>query len=224
VRALRETGGFVSGCYTPLWASYGTGRVNLLGEAEEVPEDHADLYDARTAENYWSSFEGGQAELITGLLTLPFAAVVNFLESFECTFRLHYDPRQEAEDRAVRDALAGYMDGMMRLPEPFGARRHLPRNGNRNPSHDELGLQLVMSSLGNFATFSETWRSAYGGNNLMLITATSDEPLQQFRMLDMHVSRVAHSRHVSCAIAQIEVQEQEAHTFVLLSRFGRQAM
>ena len=72
-------------------------RVNLLDEAGEVPEDHADLYDA-AREELLEQFQGvGQAELITALLTLPFAAVVNFLEAFDCTFRLHYDPRQEEE-------------------------------------------------------------------------------------------------------------------------------
>lgn len=183
VRALRETGGFVSGCYTPTQGQVMERvRVNLLGEAEEVPEDHAGLYDAARAE-LLEQFQGvGQAELITGLLTLPFAAVVNFLESFECTFRLHYDPRQEAEDRAVRDAMAGYMDGLMRLPEPLGHGDIYRGMEIGIPSHDELGLQLVDVFAGEFRDFFRNNGEALTeGTTSMLITATSDEPLQQFQ-------------------------------------------
>src|SRR3974390_2696362 len=45
VRALRETGGFVSGFYTPTQGQVMERvRVNLIEEAEEVPENHAALY------------------------------------------------------------------------------------------------------------------------------------------------------------------------------------
>jgi hypothetical protein len=183
VRALRETGGFVSGFYTPTQGQVMERvRVNLLEEAEEVPEDHVDLYDAARAE-LLAQFQGiGQSQLITGLLTLPFAAVVNFLESFECTFRLHYDPRQEAEDRAVRDAMAGYMDDLMRLPEPLGHGNLYHGMEIGIPSHDELGLQLVDVFAGEFRDFFRNNREALTeGTTSMLITATSDEPLQQFQ-------------------------------------------
>jgi len=183
VRALRETGGFVSGFYTPTQGQVMERvRVNLLGEAEEVPEAHADLYDAARAE-LLAQFRGvGQSQLITGLLTMPFAAVVNFLEWFECTFRLHYDPRQEAEDRAVRDAMAGYMDDLMRLPKPLGHGDLYHGMEIGIPSHDELGLQLVDVFAGEFRDFFRNNREALTeGTTSMLITTTSDEPLQQFQ-------------------------------------------
>ena len=183
MQALRETGGFVSGFYTPTLGQVTERvRVNLLGEAEEVPEDNADLYRA-AREELLEQFQGvGQANLIKALLTLPFAAVVNFLDSFDCTFRLHYDPRQEEEDRVVRDAMAGYMDALMRLPEPLGhgAIYHGMEIGI--PSHDELGLQLVDVFAGEFRDFFRNNQEALTeGTTRMLITATSDEPLQQFQ-------------------------------------------
>jgi len=110
------------------------------------------------------------------------AAVVNFLDSFECPFRLHYDPRQEAEDRAVRDAMAGYMDGLMRLPEPLGHGDIYRGMEIGIPSHDELGLQLVDVFAGEFRDFFRNNGEALTeGATSMLITTMSDEPLQQFQ-------------------------------------------
>lgn len=186
VRALVETGGFVSGFYTPTHGQVMERvRTNLLlVDAEEVPRDHSRLYEIAQSE-LLAQYQGvGQSELITGLLTMPFAGVVNFLESFGCTFRLQYDPRQEDEDRAVRDAIGEYMDGLMRLPEPIGHGDIYRGMEIGISSHDELGLQLVDVFAGEMRDFFRSNGEALSeGTTSRLITAASDEPLQQFQEL-----------------------------------------
>ncbi len=100
VSALIATGGFVAGFYsTTRGIVMERVRTNLLGEIDRVPEEHAALYDAARTE-LLTEFKGvGQSRLIKQLLLHPFSALSNLLASFDCTFRVRYDPRSQREDQ-----------------------------------------------------------------------------------------------------------------------------
>ena len=119
-RALAEQGGFVSGFYTPTnGLIMEKVRENLIDKAEEVPCDHQYLYDAARQELLTDMCGPGQSDLITKLLFLPVAAFKFMLSSFDCHFRLQYDPRQGDEDRAVRDAIGVGMNLLLNMPPRF---------------------------------------------------------------------------------------------------------
>jgi hypothetical protein len=160
-------------------------RTNLLGEAEEVPAEHRALYEAARRE-LLAQFEGvGQARLITMLLATPAAAVTNLLKSFDCTFRVRYDPRQEEEDQEVRRSVGEYMDGLMRLPDPFGHDGIYLGMDVDTRSQDDLGLQLADIVAGEVREFfRRNPQSLIESSTPRLITATSDEVLQQFERAD----------------------------------------
>src|SRR5216683_5807370 len=118
-------------------------RTNLLDHFDAVPDDHAALFTVSRAE-LLAQFQGvGQAELITRLLLTPFSAVSALLRSFDCTFRVCYDPRQSDEDQYVRDALADFMGRLVRVPDLFGNDTNYLGVDINTRSEDELGLQLA---------------------------------------------------------------------------------
>lgn len=182
VQALIDTGGFVAGFYS---STHGTimerVRTNLLDNLDAVPNDHAALFDTARTE-LLAQFQGvGQAELITRLLLTPFSACSAFLRSFNCTFRVRYDPRQSDEDAQVRNALAGYMATLVNVPQLFGSdQRYLGMDINIH-SEDDLGLQLADVVAGEVRDFFRSTPEALTENaTLTLITPESDEPLQRF--------------------------------------------
>jgi len=182
VHALIETGGFVAAFYS---STRGTimerVRTNLPENAESVPDDHHALFDiART--QLLAQFQGvGQAELITRLLLTPFAAFSAMLLSFDCTFRVRYDPRQSDEDQHVRDALTDYMGHLVNVPELFGGHANYLGMEINIESHDDLGLQLADVIAGEVREFFRSNPEALTEHStLRLITPESDEPLQRF--------------------------------------------
>jgi hypothetical protein len=182
VSSLVETGGFVAGFYS---STLGTimehVRTNLLDHADTVPDDHAALFATAKAE-LLSQFQGiGQAELITHLLLTPLSAFSALLRSFDCTFRVCYDPRQSNEDQQVRDALADYMGRLVRVPDLFGNDTGYLGVDINTRSHDEIGLQLADVVAGEVREFYRSNPDALTESaTLKLITPESDEPLQKF--------------------------------------------
>jgi len=182
VTALVETGGFVAGFYS---STRGTimerVRTNLLDNLEAVPSDHAALFDTAKGE-LLAQFQGiGQAELITRLLLTPFSAFSSLLRSFDCTFRVCYDPRQSDEDQHVRDALADFIGRLVRVPDLFGDDTGYRGMGINTRSVDELGLQLADVIAGEVRGFFRSNPDALTENaTLRLITPESDEPLERF--------------------------------------------
>lgn len=182
VRSLAETSGFVAGFYSSTrGVVMERVRTNLLDGADEVPDDHAALYNAARAE-LLAQFQGvGQSQLITQLLLTPFSAFSALLRSFECTFRVRYDPRQGNEDQVVRDALADYMCCLVRVPELFGDDTGYRGMEINIRSHDDLGLQLADVVAGEVREFFRSNPAPLTESaTLRLIKPGSDEPLQKF--------------------------------------------
>ena len=189
VRSLVETGGFVSGFYTPTHGHVMERvRTNLDEDIDAVPEDHEALYNVARAELLAQRQAPGQQTLLTSLLTLPIAAVTNLLKSFNCRFRIIYDPREDVEDEAVRTRIADYMDRLMRLPPPFAHDNNYIGMEIDRTSEQELGLQLADVVAGEVRDF-------FRSNDLPLtesttpriIDPTSDERLQQFEQMEGHL-------------------------------------
>jgi hypothetical protein len=182
VRALVETGGFVSAFYS---STRGTimerVRTSLLERVDAVPDEHAALFTAAKTE-LLVQFQGvGQAELITHLLLTPFSSFSSLLRSFDCTFRVCYDPRQSDEDRQVRDEIADYMGRLVRVPDLFGNDTGYLGVEINTRSHDEIGLQLADVIAGEVREFFRSNPDALiESATLRLITPESDEPLQKF--------------------------------------------
>jgi hypothetical protein len=212
VSALIETGGFVSGFYTPTQGMIMERvRVNLLDERDEVPEDHAALYSVAQAE-LLAQFRGvGQSELITLLLTLPFAAVTNFLKSFDCVFRVRYDPRQEEEDQIVRASIADYMDRLMRLPDPFGHTGIYLGMESDIRSHDDVGLQLADVFAGEVRDFfRNNPESLTEAATPTLIKPGSDEPLQHFEEAENRIFKTGVLSPMSRGLARKLIRKNRA--------------
>lgn len=182
VRSLTELGGFVAGFYSSM---HGTimerVRVNLLDNADAVPDDHAALFDTARAE-LLAQFQGvGQANLITRLLLTPVSGFAALLRSFDCTFRVRYDPRQSDEDQQVREALAEFMPRLAHVPELFGDVPNYLGLEMNVQSEDDLGLQLADVIAGEVREFFRSTPEALTEHaTLRLITPDSDEPLQRF--------------------------------------------
>lgn len=185
-RMLAQQGAFVSGFYTPTEGFIMEQvRVDLLGEADEVPAEHLDLYDAARERLLAAVGGAGQAGLITRLLTLPVAAIKFMLGSFDCNFRIQYDPRQGDEDREVREAVAQYMNLLLNMPDPLRQANNYQGMDINRRSEDELGLQLADVIAGHVREFFRNNPQPLNvGSTPRLITATSDEPLQKFETMD----------------------------------------
>jgi hypothetical protein len=185
VNQLKDTGGFVAGFYSSTRGMVMERvRTNLLDEAAEVPMDHAALYDAARLE-LLDQFQGvGQSGILTMLLLTPFASISSLLRSFDCTFRVRYDPRQGDEDRAVREALADYMGRLVNVPDLFGpVSNYLGMEANIS-SHDDLGLQLADVIAGEVRDFFRSNPDSLTESaSLRLITPESDEPVQRFEKI-----------------------------------------
>ncbi|MGH9713183.1 MAG: hypothetical protein ACRD5M_07785 [Candidatus Acidiferrales bacterium] len=182
VHKLIETGGFVAGFYSSTRGVVMEHvRTNLLDNADAVPDDHLDLYDIARQE-LLGQFRGvGQSALITRLLLTPFAAFSALLSSFDCVFRVRYDPRQEHEDEIVRDALSDYMGRLENIPELFGNERSFLGMESGIRSHDDIGLQLADIIAGEVREFFRgNPESLTESSTLRLITPESDEPIQRF--------------------------------------------
>lgn len=182
VRNLVAVGGFVAGFYsTTRGIIMERVRTNLLDETDAVPENHTDLYNAARTQ-LLAELEGvGQSELIKQLLLLPFSALWNFMNSFNCTFRIRYDPRGKAEDQRVRNMMEGYMEALTRIPDLFGTVNPLLGIETDISSREDIGLQLVDVVAGEVRSFFR--RNPEGLNEsatLRLITGDSDEPLEGF--------------------------------------------
>jgi hypothetical protein len=192
VRGLAAVGGFVAGFYsTTRGIVMERVRTNLLDEATAVPVDHTDLYNAARTE-LLAQFQGvGQSDLIGRLLLLPFSALSNVMNSFDCTFRIRYDPRGKTEDEEVRNAMGRYMESLTRVPELFGNVNPLLGMEIHIPSHDDIGLQLVDIVAGEVRSFFRRNPEALNESaTLRLITGDSYEPLEYFMEFNNSVHKI----------------------------------
>ena len=192
--ALAEQGGFVTGFYMPTnGLIMEKVRVNLLGEADEVPLDHQNLYDVARRE-LLAEARGrpGQSELITRLLYLPAVAIKFMLGAFGCDFRIQYDPRQGDEDRVVRETIGQNMDLLLRMPEPLRQVNNYRGMQTNRRSEDEVGLQLADVVAGHIRDFFRNNPSALTtASSSRLITPESDEPLQKFERIGGQLFKTA---------------------------------
>jgi hypothetical protein len=203
--ALGEQGGFVAGFYTPTDGFIMEDvRVSLIGAAEEVPQEHRDLYEVAREEALAQMRGPGQSGLITKLLFLPFAAFKFMLSSFGCDFRVQYDPRQGDEDRAVRDAIGDAMNLLLNVPAQMRpANKYFGMDANRR-SEEELGLQLADVVAGYVRSFFRNNPAALReGSSARLITATSDEPLQKFEWHDGVLFKEASLHPMSAGLRRV---------------------
>jgi hypothetical protein len=193
VRSLVAAGGFVAGFYsTTRGMVMERVRTNLLDDATTtVPDDHTDLYNAARTE-LLTQFQGvGQSDLIERLLLLPFSALSNLMNSFECKFRIRYDPRGTTEDEEVRNAMGRYMESLTRVPELFGNVNPFLGMEIHIPSHDDIGLQLVDVVAGEVRSFFRRNPEALNESaTLRLITGDSDEPLEYFMEFNDSVHKI----------------------------------
>jgi hypothetical protein len=182
VRILGAHGGFVAAFYSSTRGIVMERvRTNIMDEAEAVPQDHVDLY-AQARMELLDEFRGvGQSELVKKLLLLPFSGLWNFLGSFNCSFRVRYDPRESSEDQTVRDAIVQYMQTLINVPELYGSTNPLLGMEIDIPSHNDLGLQLVDLVAGEVRSFFRRNPEALTENSsLQLITNDSDDPVEHF--------------------------------------------
>jgi hypothetical protein len=212
VLALKATGGFVAAFYsTTRGIIMERVRTNVMDDADSVPDEHARLYDVARGE-LLAKFQGvGQSELIERLLLLPFSAIANLLTSFQCTFRVRYDPRGQSEDRVVRAAMARFMEGLTRVPELFGNTNPFLSMDVDLPSHDDVGLQLVDVVTGEARAFFRRNPEALTENaTLRLITSRSTEPLENLMELNNSLHKVgALSRMSRSLAAKLGVKNSE---------------
>jgi hypothetical protein len=203
VSALIATGGFVAGFYsTTRGIVMERVRTNLLDEMDRVPEEHSALYDAARIE-LLTEFKGvGQSRLIKQLLLHPFSALSNLLASFDCTFRIRYDPRDQREDQEVRAAMGQYMQGLARVPELFDDHNPFLGMDIHIASHEDVGLQLVDIVAGEVRGFFRRNPEALSENaTLTLITTDSDEPLQYFLKFNQSIHKVGALSPMSSPLA-----------------------
>lgn len=196
---LEEQGGFVSGFYTPTRGFVMESvRTRLLDTAEEVPQDHQVLYEAAKQE-LTSNFQGnGQADLITNLILMPVASIKFLLGSFDCSYRIHYDPRQGDEDHAVRTAIGTCMNGVRNVPNVDWQFDNYRGMDTTRRSEEEIGLQLADVVAGDVRHFFRNDPDALiEGSTNRLITPDSDEPLQKFDELGGHLFKAASLRPMS---------------------------
>jgi hypothetical protein len=203
VNSLVAVGGFVAGFYSSTRGIVMERvRTNLMDEAEAVPNDHTDSYNAARTE-LLTEFRGvGQSDLIERLLLLPFSALFNFLNSFDCSFRIRYDPRGETEDEQVRNAMVRYMTGLSRVPELFGGVSCLLGMEIHIASHDDVGLQLVDIVAGEVRGFFRRNAEALSeSSTLKLVTGKSDEPLQYFLEFNQSIHKIGALSPMSTGLA-----------------------
>jgi hypothetical protein len=200
---LVAVGGFVAGFYSSTRGIVMERvRTNLMDEAEAVPNDHTDLYNAARTE-VLTEFRGvGQSDLIERLMLLPFSALFNFLNSFDYSFRNRYDPRGETEDEQVRNAMVRYMTGLSRVPELFGGVSCLLGMEIHIASHDDVGLQLVDIVAGEVRGFFRRNAEALSeSSTLKLVTGKSDEPLQYFLEFNQSIHKIGALSPMSTVLA-----------------------
>jgi hypothetical protein len=171
--ALAANGSFIAGFYT---SNHGYVmekiREDLLLEegTTAVPEDHSQLYGAMVKKLSQISSGPGNSALLTKLLFLPIVAIANFLSAFGCPFRVIYDPRQAAEDVAVKNSTEGIMGAVM-LAKNLGIKSKFLGLEIDRLSHEEIGLQVADVVAGEVRRFFRFNRDLLTyGSDLTLIT------------------------------------------------------
>jgi hypothetical protein len=182
--ALGAHGAFVAGFFTPVRAFVlETVRTQLYFDGiPELPEDPTELA-LQAACELRQALEGpGASSIIGQLLQVPVAGITSFLGAFDCPFRIHYDPRGQAEDRAVAERVREHVqvvDAYEALVEALkpGAGLFLGFD-HSSSSEDELGIQLADLLAGEvkefFLGFPELLEI---GASRRLVTPTSRERL-----------------------------------------------
>jgi hypothetical protein len=173
--ALAAHGGFIAGFYT-------SNRGYVMEHIREslirkdsvktIPEDHAQLYEAMVKKLNETAASGpGVSALLSKLLFLPVVAIANFLSTFECGFRIVYDPRQADEDAAVKESTEALMSAVMNAAEKLELRSKFLGLEIEKPSHEEFGLQvadIIAGEVRRFFRFNPEFLTA--GSDLNLIT------------------------------------------------------
>lgn len=171
--ALLANGGFIAGFYTSN-RGYVMEKIreDLISEdgVTAVPADHTQLYEAKVTKLNERASGPGKSALISELLFLPIVGIANFFSTFECSFRVAYDPRQAEEDAAVKTAIEDVM-GKVMAAEKLGIRSKFLGLEIGKPSHEEFGLQvadLVAGEVRRFFRFNPDLLTL--GSGLDLIT------------------------------------------------------
>lgn len=162
---IRDTlvahGAFIAGFYAPVTAFVlERVRVNLLGEAEELPEDYQALYDAAVRELKAEHQGPGQSGVIGALLELAVVGIANLLASLECGFTVIYDPREKKEDAKVRATVADFiaLTGNMGVSADLrdDLQKYLRGIRSDRLSEEEPGLQMADLAAGEVSAFFST--------------------------------------------------------------------
>jgi hypothetical protein len=153
-------------------------RVNVLGEAVEVPDDHSELYQVAASELRRQLEGTAQSETIARILRNPLLGMAHFLEFFNCPFQVFCDPRESKEDKAVQAATEKFIRGHFARAAPKEASLYLGMDNSR-PSHTEVGLQLADLMAGEIRLFFEEHPAMLtSGATHKLITGSSREPAE----------------------------------------------
>lgn len=209
--ALTTHGAFIAGFYTTSRDFVlECIRTDLLETDAEVPEEFGRLWEdvaARRRAEFTSA--AGHSRAIADLLVLPIAAVVNLLASFECRYRVVYDPRERREDRAVARFVGEYADAIRTVSAKMNESRRAALEGAfhgfecQRTSEDELGLQMADLMAGEIRVFfegNEGLRS-YGATR-RLITPQSEEPMVTIAEVDGHHFKTGALQRMPGALAR----------------------
>jgi len=146
------------------------------------------------------------------LLLLPCASISSLLGSFDCTFRVRYDPRQDDEDRVVGVELADDMSRLINIRELFGAVSNYRGMEANISSLDDLGLQLADVVAGEVRDFFRSNAEPLTeGATLRLITPSSDEPVQRFERIGDATFKKGILTKMSSALIQKLVRKNETN-------------
>ncbi len=183
--ALTARGAFIAGFYTPARSFvFERVRINLMGEAEEIPEDGDELYETAVGELKAELSGPGQSGAIWRLLMLPLMAVANLLASLGCGYKIICDPREKKEDKAVRAVLEDLVmrTGNFRNAPPMDMRTDLDTHFRgidfSKTSEEEAGLQIADLMVGEVSAFFKANDALLThGASRQLVTPTSNEPI-----------------------------------------------
>jgi hypothetical protein len=168
-RTLKQYGVFVVGFYiTVQGAVMEQVRSALVGTVTSVPEEHQHLYD-QAASELRIGLEGiAQSQTIARILQTPLVCMADFLSDFGCSFQLICDEREKKEDKAVQQAIDGFVRDLFMVAAPQEARLYLGMD-NRRSSVNEVGIQLADMMAGEIRMFFE--------DNVGMLTAESTNEL-----------------------------------------------
>jgi hypothetical protein len=179
--ALKAHGGFIAGFYTSTKGFVMEKIREELGRTcTRVPDDHRELYSTMVTK-LSTMYEGpGQSQLISRLLNTPISSITNFLDAFDCHFKMFYDPRDgHEEDNRVKEEGEQFMRLLSRadLKEALGINTGGKGIEIRAASHQEFGLQMADFAAGEVRKFFRANPDVLcvGSGNDLVTPETDDE-------------------------------------------------